>query len=147
MQRRGGGCGDGRRRRWRGRSTKLAATRADVGRHNEPHIPVVVNHFNNNKTTYSSRKNSPNTSPPGSCIFLHVPPILLIVLLTFFSPAEILPYCCSLSLLASSPCPICIFETRHLSDLTGALQSPGQTTHPLRIYISKHVTRSESILI
>ena len=36
-------------------------------------------------------ENSPNTTPPGPCIFLHVPPILLIVLLTFFSPA-ILPY-------------------------------------------------------
>ena len=32
-----------------------------------------------------SRKNSPNTTPPSPCIFLHVPPILLIVLLTFFS--------------------------------------------------------------
>jgi hypothetical protein len=29
------------------------------------------------------RKNSPNTTPPGPCIFLHMPPILLIILLTY----------------------------------------------------------------
>ncbi len=58
------------------------------------------------------RKNSPNTTHPGPCIFLHVPPILIIGLLTYLCTLE-----CRLGLYftAHSPWLICIFKTRPLS--------------------------------
>ncbi len=90
------------------------------------------------------KKLAKHITPAPAVVFLHVPPIFL----SFYSPSYLLlkySPIVAVNLLVRSPCPICIFETRHLSDLAGALQSPGQTTHPLRIYISKHVTRSEEM--
>jgi len=121
------------------------------------------------------RKNLPNTSPPGLWIFLHFPFILFIILLTLFSPAQILPYCCCSNLLERSPCPSCIIGTCHLSKLYFRNTSPKcwclcftftwperifkhvpqclmrcwffSPTHPLHICISKQVTHLECIFI
>ncbi len=51
-----------------------------------------------------SRKNSPNTTPPSPCIFLHVPPILLIVLLTYLCTLE--SHCWKVSARPSARLPL-----------------------------------------
>jgi len=74
------------------------------------------------------KKLAKHITPAPAVVFLHVPPIFL----SFYSPSYLLlkySPIVAVNLLVRSPCPICIFETRHLSDLTGALKSLGQTTY------------------
>ena len=127
------------------------------------------------RTTKLKRKNWPNTWYIGLQIFLHCTFILLIILLTLVSPAQILPYYCCSNLLARSPCPSCIIGTRHLFKLYFRNTSPKcwclcftftwpeiifmhvpqclmrywffSPTHPFHICISKHVTHCECVFV